>query len=225
MIRFFPMPWLSAKALRGFARRAVAVDEEGALALVDRLRAQAESGDPLDVARAVVEHHARRAAMRGFLTGIPPRRLFAGVTLAMADARATSALRASMACALATIADPTFFAREDWKDEVLRALSPGGPSSPVDDVERAAPELVRRSGRLLAKGALSSAVRQAVQASLAHGLGRGSAGGRWGRALPIFAAIAGAAWHYAEFRREGRELVEAYFGYWARPEPVASTPH
>lgn len=217
------MPWLTANAVRGFVRRAVPVDEEACRTLVERLRARQGTGDPLDLARAVVEHHARRAALRGLWAGLPPRGLAPGLSLAIADARHATATRASMASALSVISDPSFFGRVDWKDEVLRTLAPGGSVARAEDVERSAPELLRRGGRVLSRGILSSAVRQFAQGYVVRWLSRPDAPGRFARVLPITAGLIGAAWHYAEVRREGRELVEHYFGYWTEPGASSAT--
>src|SRR5690606_8934148 len=67
---------------------------------------------------AMVEHYARRAALRGFVFGLPggPLALLLGVL----DASSSLRLRTELAAALLSRSDSQFFERSEWRAQVVR---------------------------------------------------------------------------------------------------------
>ena len=147
-------------------------------------RVHEAKGDGLDaagVAKRLTEAHARRSALRGFLTGVP-----GGVwslPLLLVDVRGVWSERASLAAGMHYAQDPSFFDDPHWWKKVWLSTSAVNPDSGASGVAKfAVKELFfRRIGRTAVKG-LSTKV------------------------VPVVGGIAGAAWNYAWLKREGARM-------------------
>ncbi|MBO6933622.1 MAG: hypothetical protein JJ863_01565 [Deltaproteobacteria bacterium] len=143
--------------------------------------AEGEGLDASGVAERLTEKHARRSAVRGFLTGIP-----GGIwtlPLMVLDVRGVWSERASLAAGLHYVDDPTFFDSPDWWKDVWRATS----------------ALPQGSG---AKGI----VRFAVQEAVIRRLGRAVVTRTGTRFVPVLGGVVGAAWNYTWVKREGSRM-------------------
>ncbi|MAQ16424.1 MAG: hypothetical protein CMN30_16735 [Sandaracinus sp.] len=153
---------------------------------VDRTKARVHEakGDGLDaagVAERLTETHARRSALRGFLTGVP-----GGVwslPLLLVDVRGVWSERASLAAGIHYANDPAFFEDPEWWRQVWAATAALSPESGTTGVMKfAAKEMFfRRLGKTAVKG-LST------------------------KLVPVVGGVAGAAWNYAWLKREGSRM-------------------
>lgn len=191
---------LSKIVLHRMGDRFFRVDEEECQALVQRLREPTVHA----TAEAVIEHFARKAAIRGFLIGIPASPVLA-IPLSFVDTRGVTRMRAGLVASLAYLSDSRFFDEPNWRDEVILAITrraPGPEAAPVGPARlgkaMARAWVAERGQRWAARGMARWLARRAAQRAL------------FTKMVPIVSGAAGAAWNYFEVSRQGQRAMRAY---------------
>lgn len=154
-----------------------------------RAAAQTEAGGGTDEATAqhLIHRFARRAALVGFVTGLPSNPVLA-FPLAAVDTSATAKLCADMASALSLVADPEGAAEDRAADGAPEAYPGAVVSFFIRGLKnRVSPQAVTKAA---ARWAAKRTVGRAVLT----------------RMVPLVGGALGAAWNYAEVRGEGRRL-------------------
>lgn len=144
-------------------------------------RAETDGLDAAGVAERLTEEHARRSAVRGFLTGVP-----GGIwtlPLLFMDVRGVWSERASLAAGLHYTRDPDFFESPDWWKDVFRSTS----------------SVAHGSGA-------KSMVRFAVQEVVMRRVGRSVVQRVGLRFVPVVGGVVGAAWNYVWVKKEGSRM-------------------
>jgi len=147
--------------------------------------AEGPGADDATVAKRLTEEHARRSALRGFLTGIPGG--LWTLPLMLVDVRGVWSERASLAAGLRYHQDPSFFDDPGWWKVVWRDTS----GVPLEDG-------VRAGAKGLARFAAQEAVLRRVGKSVVRRVGT--------RFVPVLGGVVGAAFNYTWVRREGSRL-------------------
>lgn len=141
--------------------------------------------DAESVAERLTEQHARRSALRGFLTGVPGG--LWTMPLMLVDVRGVWSERASLAAGLRYHRDPAFFDDPGWWKQVWRDTS----GVPVENG-------VRAGVKGLARFAVQEAVLRRVGKSVVRRTGA--------RFVPVLGGVVGAAYNYAWVKREGSRM-------------------
>ena len=153
-----------------------------------RVREAKEQGPGAEaVAERLTEHHARRSAVRGFLTGAPGG-LWTLPLLAI-DVRGVWSERAALAAELHYIHDPAFFDDPEWWKEVWRSVSALPPEAEMRDM-----------------------IRFVVQEAVLRRVGKAAARRIGARFIPVVGGVVGAAWNYAWVKREGHRMCVEILG-------------
>ena len=160
-------------------RKVAPVDIDSTKARVTK--AKAEGLGAHDVAQRLTEAHARRSALRGFVTGLPGGLL--SLPLLFVDVRGVWSERASLAAGIHYANDPRFFDDPAWWRTVWMTTSKVVPDNAARGLMTfAVKEMVfRRTGKMVVRG-LSTKV------------------------VPVVGGIAGAAWNYVWIKREGARM-------------------
>ena len=136
-------------------------------------------------ATSLMEHYARRAAVKSFVTGFPGG--LVAIPMAFLDAQGSLSSRAELALALQMLIDDEHKIEDDWRDQVIRAAY----DMDEDQVTAARPIALR----ILRDVLLERGVRMV--------------GKRVGqRVIPILGGVIGAGFTYGWMHREGRRLFE-----------------
>jgi len=160
-------------------RKVAPVDVEKTKARVRE--AEAQGLDAAAVAERLTERHARRSAVRGFLTGIP-----GGIwtlPLMVIDVRGVWTERAALAAELHYVQDPAFFDDPDWWKDVWRSTSALPPGAGARGM-----------------------VRFAVQETVLRRVGKAVVRRTGTRFIPVVGGVVGAAWNYVWVKREGSRM-------------------
>ncbi|MEZ4267935.1 MAG: hypothetical protein R3F39_16295 [Myxococcota bacterium] len=156
-------------------------------AMAAQARAEASDGSDEAAARYLIHRFARRAALVGFVTGLPSNPVLA-FPLAAVDTSATAKLCADMASALSLVGDPEGEAEERASDRAPEAYPGAVTSFFIRGLKnRVSPMAVTKAA---ARWAAKRTVGRAVLT----------------RMVPLVGGALGAAWNYAEIRGEGRRL-------------------
>jgi len=143
---------------------------------------EGSGGDDATVAERLTEKHARRSAVRGFLTGVPGG--LWTLPLMVIDVRGVWSERASLAAGLHYLQDPSFFDDPAWWRVVWRDTTG-----------------VRTDDGL--KAGTKGLVRFAVQEVFLRRAGKSVVRRVGTRFVPVVGGVVGAAWNYTWVKREG----------------------
>ncbi len=156
-------------------------------AMAERARAEASDGSEEAAARYLIHRFARRAALVGFVTGLPSNPVLA-FPLAAVDTSAAAKLCADMASALSLVGDPEGAAKDLASGRAPEAYPAAITSFFIRGLKnRVTPQAVTRAA---ARWAAKRTIGRAVLT----------------RMVPLVGGALGAAWNYAEIRGEGRRL-------------------
>ncbi len=147
--------------------------------------AEGTGADDATVAERLTEQHARRSAMRGFLTGVPGG--LWTLPLMVIDVRGVWSERASLAAGLHYLRDPAFFDDPGWWKDVVQAAS-GVPAK----------NGMKAGAKGLARFAMQEAVLRRVGKSVVRRVGT--------RFVPVMGGVVGAAFNYTWVKREGSRM-------------------
>jgi hypothetical protein len=162
-------------------------DPDSIEAMAAQARAEAPGGSDEAVARRLIHRFARRAALVGFVTGLPSNPLLA-FPLAAVDTSATAKLCADMASAVGLVADPEGAADEGAAERTPDAY-PGAVAS----------FFIRGlKNRVTPQAVTKAAVRWAAKRTAGRAV--------LTRMVPLVGGALGAAWNYVEVRGEGQRL-------------------
>jgi len=167
------------RAARWYVRRKVD-GEQGAKARVESVAGPWRDADA--VMDALVKKEAKKAAIRGFVTGLAGSP-WTAIPLALANLDGATSQQAKLAATLGYLKNPRYFDQPDWELEVLKAVTG------VDARELDGKDLAKVLGKRFAIGrAKKTGVRLAANL------------------VPVLGGVAGAALEYASLKRTAERL-------------------
>lgn len=181
--------WLKGKAIQSLEvdpptiRDRVAQWEAAGATSDDALRQRAES------------HHARRAAMHGFATGIIPG-VVGSLVVSLFDARGIARERAAFAATCAYIMDRRFFDDPSYALAIARSLDSG-------DLVLSTPSGEDGWGNTALAFHAKQYARRALRRGALRWIGKKVVGGPSSFVLPVVGGAVGAAWNYGELKWVG----------------------
>ncbi|HZF54820.1 MAG TPA: hypothetical protein VE093_39495 [Polyangiaceae bacterium] len=188
---------------------ALGLDPEGLKSYADAKRAANPELDARQLAQKIVGSFASKAAVEGFVTGLPGNP-FIAVPAGVADVGYVLRCYAGLTATIGYLANEHYFDDPDWKADVYVMVS--GPTV----VSRA----LRDAGVLFGKQATKQLIRKYISKGVLKALQRAIL--KWfakkvtqrmiiTKTLPIIGGLIGGGWNYAELRIVGARAITYHF--------------
>lgn len=185
------------------------IDPATVIADAEKKRTAHSTLDPRALAQALVDSYSKKAALEGFVLGLPANPFIAAPS-ALGDMAFVLRFYAFLTAAIGYLANPKYFEDPDWKDDALLMLA--GPKAVSRLMREAGVQFGMQGSKLLIRKYLSKSVLTALKRFVLRWFGKKVTQRMLiTKIVPVVGGLIGGTWNYVELRVVGGRIIAYHF--------------